>query len=52
MLHFAIAELLRPHPPSVAEVASKIHYQIARNEKARRDRWRAKGFIAPAKRVS
>ena len=51
MLRFAIAELIKPRPPSVAEVARKIHNQIVRNEKARRDRWRAKGFFAPEKRV-
>jgi hypothetical protein len=52
MIRFAIAELLRPHPCSVAEVARKIHCQIVRNEKSRRDHWRTKGLVAPPKRVS
>jgi hypothetical protein len=46
----ALAELLRSPPASPAAIAAAITRQIRRNEAARRDRWRAKGLVAPPKR--
>lgn len=51
MIRGAIAELIRPQPPPLEELAKRIRNQIARNEKARADRWRAKKLVAPRKRV-
>ena len=51
MVLFAIAELVRPNPAPYEEVARRINHHIARNETGRRQRWRAKGKVAPRKRV-
>ena len=51
MVRVAVAELIKPRPPPLEEIAKKISLQIARNEKARTDHWRAKGVVAPRKRM-
>jgi len=51
MIRGAIAELIRPQPPPLEDLANRLRNQIARNEKSREDRWRAKKLIAPKKRV-
>jgi len=51
-LHFAIAELTRPSPEPPRVVVERIRAQIARNEHVRQARWRAKGLIAPKRRVA
>jgi len=51
MIRTAVAELIRPQPPPLEEVAKKIRIQIARNEKSRDDRWRARGLVAPKRRI-
>lgn len=51
MVRVAVAELIKTRPPQLEEIAKKIRNQIARNEQARTDRWRAKGLVAPKKRL-
>ena len=51
MVRVAVAELIKPRPPPLEDIAKAICRQIARNEKARTDHWRAKGLIAPRKRM-
>ena len=51
MVRAAIAELIRPQPPPLDVLVKRIRNQIARNERARHDRWGAKNLVAPKKRV-
>lgn len=51
MLRFAIAALTHDPPTPAGKVARLISQQIARNEEARRARWRKRGLQAPAKKV-